>query len=41
MANPFNFGSSAVLPNLNNIKGIYQAMSQSNNPYQMAKRQEI
>ena len=35
MANPFNFGSSAVLPNLNNIKGIYQAMSQSNTPYQM------
>lgn len=35
MANPFNFGGSAGIPNLNNIKGIYQAMSQAKNPYQM------
>ena len=34
MPNPFNVINS-VFPNLNNIKNIYQAMSQSQNPYQM------
>ena len=35
MPNPFNLGGSSSFPNLNNIKGIYQAMSQAKNPYQM------
>lgn len=34
MPNPFNIMNS-VLPNLNNIKNVYKAMSQSQNPYQM------
>lgn len=34
MPNPFNVFNS-VLPNLNNIKNVYKAMSQSQNPYQM------
>ena len=35
MPNPFFDGCFPSFPNLNNIKGIYQAMSQSKNPYQM------
>ncbi len=34
MPNPFNVIKS-VLPNINNIKNVYKAMSQSQNPYQM------
>lgn len=35
MPNPFNVGGSATFPDLNNLKGVYQAMSQAKNPYQM------
>lgn len=35
MANPFNLGGSRPFPNINNMKSVYQAMSQAKNPYQM------
>lgn len=35
MPNPFYDGGFPSFPNMNNLKGIYQAMSQSQNPYQM------